>query len=69
MDVRPPAFELYAVEGRNMIAVTHLALLGVKIQDPAFRGITKDGKQSSKTAAFAVSYKDTWRNLVYVVLG
>ena len=52
-----------------MVAVTHLALLGVKIQDPAFRGITKDGKQSSKTAAFAVSYKDTWRNLVYVVLG
>ena len=26
----------YAVEDRSMVAVTHLALLGVKIQDAAF---------------------------------
>lgn len=44
----------YAVEDRSMVAVTHLALLGVKIQDPAFWGyIQKMEKQSSCTAAFA----------------
>ena len=38
-----------------MVAVTHLALLGVKIQDPAFWGyIQKMEKQSSCTAAFTV---------------
>lgn len=37
-----------------MVAVTHLALLGVKIQDPAFWGhIRKMEKQSSCAAAFA----------------
>lgn len=45
-------FRPYAVEGRSMVAVTHLALLGVKIQDAAFRGNTKDKKQSFDTAAF-----------------
>ena len=44
----------YAVEGRSMVAVTHLALLGVKIQDAAFRGNTKDKEQSFHTAAFVV---------------
>lgn len=43
-----------AVEDRSMVAVTHLALLGVKIQDPAFWGhIQKMEKQSSCAAAFA----------------
>ena len=37
MDVRPP----FAVEGRSQIAVTHLALLGVKISGPAFWGYKK----------------------------
>ena len=47
-------FGHYAVEDRSMVAVTHLALLGVKIQDPAFWGhIQKMEKQSSGTAAFA----------------
>lgn len=47
-------FRPYAVEGRSMVAVTHLALLGVKIQDPAFWGnIQKMEKQSSCAAAFA----------------
>jgi len=32
-DVRPP----FAVEGRKLRAVAHLALLGVKRQDPTFR--------------------------------
>ncbi len=45
MDVKPPAVRLCAVEGRSVIAVTHLALLGVKIQDSAFWGIQKK-KQS-----------------------
>ena len=31
-----------AVEDRSMVAVTHLALLGVKIQDAAFWGNTKE---------------------------
>lgn len=53
MDVKPPANRLCAVEGRNMVAVTHLALLGVKIQDSAFRAIRKK-KQSFKAAAFVV---------------
>ena len=39
MDVRPPAFRLYAVEGRSMIAVTHLALLGVEIVGNGILGI------------------------------
>ena len=37
-----------------MVAVTHLALLGVKIQDSAFRGCTQDKRQSLYAAAFAV---------------
>ena len=37
LDVRPPI----AVEGRRQIAVTHLALLGVKISGPAFWGLHK----------------------------
>lgn len=42
-----------------MVAVTHLALLGVKIQDPAFWGpIRKMEKQSSRAAAFADGGKD-----------
>ena len=45
-------YKPYAVEGRSMVAVTHLAWLGVKIQDSAFRGNTKDKKQSFDTAAF-----------------
>ena len=36
-----------------MVAVTHLALLGVKIQDSAFRVIQKK-KQSHYAAAFAM---------------
>ena len=47
-------FRPYAVEDRSMVAVTHLALLGVKIQDPAFWGSTKDKKQSFYTAAFVL---------------
>ncbi len=53
MDARPPADRLCAVEGRSVSAVTHLALLGVKIQDSAFWGIQKK-KQSFETAAFVV---------------
>ena len=49
-------FRPYAVEGRSMVAVTHLALLGVKIQDSAFWGNTKDEKQPFYTAAFACVY-------------
>ncbi len=44
-------FRPYAVEGRSMVAVTHLALLGVKIQDSAFWAIQKK-KQSHYAAAF-----------------
>lgn len=50
-------YKPYAVEGRSMVAVTHLALLGVKIQDAAFRGNTKDEKQSFHTAAFVLDKK------------
>ncbi len=32
-------------EGKNLIAVTHLALLGVKEQEAAFWGTTKDKEQ------------------------
>lgn len=46
-------FRPYAVEGRSMVAVTHLALLGVKIQDSAFWAIQKK-KQSHYAAAFAM---------------
>ena len=46
-------FRPYAVEGRSMVAVTHLALLGVKIQDSAFWG-TQKKRQSLYAAAFAV---------------
>lgn len=46
-------YKPYAVEGRSMVAVTHLALLGVKIQDSAFRVIQKK-KQSHHAAAFAM---------------
>ena len=35
-----------AVEDRSMVAVTHLALLGVKIQDTAFWGTYKRWKSS-----------------------
>jgi len=38
VDVKPP----YAAEGRSLHAVTHLALLGVKMQETAFRVYTKD---------------------------
>jgi len=38
VDVKPP----FAAEGRNLHAVTHLALLGVKMQEPAFWVDTKD---------------------------
>ena len=35
-----------AVEGRDLYEVAHLALLGIKIQEPAFWGkITKDKGQ------------------------
>ena len=46
-------FRPYAVEGRSMVAVTHLALLGVKIQDSAFWG-TQKKRQSLYAAAFAM---------------
>lgn len=60
-------YKPYAVEGRSMVAVTHLAWLGVKIQDPAFRGNTKDKKQSFYAAAF-VSHKDGTRSVLSVVM-
>jgi len=53
VDVRPP----FAAEGRDSYAVTHLALLGVKMQEPAFWGITKD--KGGFIAAFLL-YKIRW---------
>jgi citrate lyase synthetase len=38
VDVRPPL----TAEGRSLHAVTHLAWLGVKMQETAFRVYTKD---------------------------
>ena len=37
-DVRPP----FAAEGRMLVAVTHLALLGVKIAGNGILGFTKE---------------------------
>lgn len=43
MDVKPP----FVVEGRSLLAVTHLAWLGVKIQGPAFWGFNKRSEDST----------------------
>lgn len=37
----------FAVEGRSLLAVTHLAWLGVKIQGPAFWGFNKRSEDST----------------------
>ncbi len=39
-------------EGKSMVAVTHLALLGVKRQEPAFWGYTKDKGELLATLFF-----------------
>ena len=39
-------------EGKSKVAVTHLALLGVKIQEPAFWGFTKDKRELRMQLSF-----------------
>lgn len=51
-----------AVEDRKADAVTHLAeSLGVKIQEPAFWGCTKEKSSCSRTAAFTISWQNFYR--------
>jgi len=48
-----------AGEGKNVVAVTHLALLGVKKQEAAFWGyyFTKEREQSYKGCSFEIKVK------------
>ena len=50
-----------AGEGKSLVAVAHLALLGVKRQEPAFRGITKE-RAVIKTALYIWNKSVTYRN-------
>ena len=49
-------FRPYAVEDRSMVAVTHLALLGVKIQDTAFRGNKREKAVASRGCFYCEGY-------------